>query len=69
MAAPLAGGSSAAAAEAEGRASEAYTKELNQLGKEHAAACQVVSEYDALRLMWQTAQSLLAMQRETMRTL
>jgi hypothetical protein len=69
MAAPLAGGSSAAAAEAEGRASEAYTKEMAQLGKEHAAACQVVSEFEALRLVWDTARSLLAMSREQIKTL
>ena len=69
MAAPLAGGSSAAAAEAEGRASEAYSKELSQLAKEHALAEQTVMEYEAARLVWDTARSLLAMSREQIKML
>lgn len=69
MAASLAGGESAAKAEAEGRASEGYTKELNQLAKEHSAAEQVVMEWDALKLVWETCRSLLSLQRETVRHL
>ena len=69
MAAPLAGGSSAAAAEAEGRASEAYSAELGLLAKQHAAAEQTVAEFEAAKLVWDTARSLLAMSRETMKNL
>jgi hypothetical protein len=63
-AAALIGGESAANAELEARGSESYGKELDQLMKEHAAAEQIGMEWDALKLKWQTAQSLLAMMRE-----
>ncbi len=69
MKAPLAGGESAAKAEAEGRASESYTKELAQLGAEHAMAEQTVMEWESAKLIWSTCQSLLAMQRETVKRL
>jgi len=69
MKAPLAGGSSATAAEAEARASESYAKELAQLGVEHANAEQMVMDWEALRLQWETARSLLSLQRETVKHL
>jgi tyrosyl-tRNA synthetase len=64
MRAALAGGESAAKAEAEARASEGYAKELSQLGIEHKMAEQTVMEWEASKLVWSTCQSLLAMQRE-----
>jgi len=66
---PLAGGESAAKAEAQARSSELYGKELDVLGKEHAQACQVVNEFECLKLQWETARSLLSMQRETIKNL
>lgn len=69
MAAPLAGDASAAKAEAEARASESYSKELSQLSKELTAAMQLLSEYETTRLQWETARSLLSLQRETVRHL
>lgn len=69
MAAALAGGDSVAKSEAEGRASEIYVKELQQLGKEHQAATTVLTEWEVTKLKWQTAQSLLAMQRESVKRL
>lgn len=64
MRAALAGGESAAKAEAEARASEGYAKELSQLSIEHKMAQQTVMEWEAAKLTWSTCQSLLAMQRE-----
>lgn len=69
MAAPMAGGASAAKAEAEARASENYAKEMAVLAKSHLAAEQTISEYEALRLVWDTARSLLAMSREQIKSL
>jgi len=69
MAAPLAGGESAAKAEALARADAVYAKEFDQLAKEHLAAEQTVSDWTAKKLVWQTCQSLLAMQRETVKHL
>lgn len=64
MRAALAGGESAAKAEAEARASEGYAKELSQLGVEHKMAEQNLKDWEVLKLRWSTCQSLLAMQRE-----
>jgi len=69
MAAPMAGGASAAKAEAEARASEGYAKEMAVLAKSHLAAEQTVSEFEATKLTWETARSLLAMSRESMKNL
>lgn len=65
----LAGGDSAAKAEAEARASEPYTKELNQLAKDHQNAEQVITAWEASKLQWETARSLLSMQKESIRHL
>ena len=67
MIASLAGGSSAAKAEQEARASEVYAKELAVLGKSHMTAMQQIEEYTVKKLEWQTAQSLLSMLKETVR--
>ena len=69
MSPALAGGDSAAKAEAEARASETYAKELNQLAKEHASAEQVITNWEAAKLRWETARSLLSLQKESMRQL
>lgn len=69
MAAPLAGGSSAAKAEPEGRASETYAKEIAVLSRQHESALVSIEEYYALKLQWETARSLLSMQKETVKHL
>lgn len=68
-AAALAGGESAAKAELEARADESYGRELAQLQKEHQAAEQVLTEWEVTKLSWSTAQSLLAMMRESVKRL
>lgn len=65
----LAGGDSAAKAEAEARASEPYGKELNQLAKEHSNAEQTITAWEVAKLQWETARSLLAIQREGIKRL
>jgi hypothetical protein len=69
MAASLAGGESAAKAEAIARASELYAKELAVLAREHGVAMQTIAEFEAVKLAWETARSILAMQRETAKML
>lgn len=69
MTAPLAGGSSASKAEAEGRASEAYSDELAVLSRQHASAEQTVMFWEAKKIVWETCRSMLSMTRETMKTL
>jgi hypothetical protein len=69
MVASLAGGSSAAKAEQEARASEVYAKELAVLAKQHQAAMQQIEEYTVKKLEWETARSLLSMLKETVRQL
>lgn len=69
MAAPLSGGESAAKAEATAAASDVYAAEIRQLSKEHTAAEQTVAEFEVLKVAWSTAQSLLSMQRESIKRL
>ena len=69
MFAPLAGGESAAKAEAEARASDVYGKELELLAKQHGAATMQIEEYTVKKLEWETARSLLSMLKETVRQL
>ncbi len=64
MRAALKGGDAVSKAEAEARASEGYAAELAQLSIEHKMAEQTVTEFNVLKLKWETARSLLAMQRE-----
>lgn len=64
MRAPLAGGDSAAKAEAEARASEPYAKELSQLSLEHKNAEEILMAWEASKIAWETARSLMAMQRQ-----
>lgn len=64
MRAALSGGESVAKAEAEARSSEPYAKELSQLSLEHKMAEEILMTWEATKIQWSTAQSLLAMQRE-----
>lgn len=66
MQAALAGGESSSKAEAEARASEPYAKELQQLAKELTAAEQTIARWDVLRIKWETARSLLSVQKSQM---
>ncbi len=68
-AAALAGGESVAKAESQARADEAYGKELSVLQREHEAAEQTIAKWDVLKITWSGAQSLLAMQRESVKHL
>lgn len=69
MAAPLAGGSSHNKAEAEARASESYGKELDVLASQHKAAEQTIMKYDAMKIRWETARSILSLLKEQVRQL
>ena len=69
MAAPLAGGESGIKAEMQARNDPAYAAELNQLGKQHCAAEQTMTRWEAQKIKWSCAQSLLAMQRESQKRL
>lgn len=69
MAAPLAGGSSAAKAESEARNDAVYAKELDTLARQHTAAEQTISRHDVLKIKWETSRSLLSMQRESVKRL
>jgi ribulose kinase len=66
MQAALAGGESTSKAEAEARASEPYGKELAQLAKELTAAEQTLARWDVLRIKWESARSLLSVQKSQM---
>jgi hypothetical protein len=62
-------GESAAAADTLARASDAYKAELDALGSIYEQANVTMREWDAEKCSWETARSLLARQRETIRTL
>lgn len=62
-------GESATAAETEARSSPQYEAALKQLAKELATAETVRAEYENLRLQWETARSLLSLQKESIRNL
>lgn len=53
-------GMSAAAAEHTARASESYGEMMKQLGKDLLAAEGIIAEYEAIKLRWETARSLLS---------
>jgi tyrosyl-tRNA synthetase len=65
----LAGGESAAKAEAEARGSDAYSKELDALMKQLTAAEQTIALYESHKLAWSSAQSLIANAREELKRL
>lgn len=62
-------GASSAAAETESRASDRYGAALDQLARELTAAEATRAEYENLRLQWETARSLLSLQKESIRNL
>ena len=64
MAAALAGGDSAAKAEAEARGSDTYGKELAVLERQLTAAEQTIARWDCAKIQWESCRSLIAMQRE-----
>lgn len=65
----LKAGASSAAADTEARASDAYGQALKQLAKELIAAEKAIALWDATRIQVECARSLLAMQRDSMKTL
>jgi hypothetical protein len=62
-------GDSAAAAETLARADKAYDEEFQQLFSQYELAQRVRKEYENEHISWETGRSLLARQRETIRTL
>jgi hypothetical protein len=62
-------GESAAAAETLARADKTYDEEFQQLFSQYELAQRVRKEYENEHISWETGRSLLARQRETMRTL
>jgi hypothetical protein len=65
----LAEGESATAAEIIARADPAYDVELNALFSQYQMAQATRKEFEVEQISWETARSLLARQRETLRTL
>jgi hypothetical protein len=65
--AALAGGESYNKAEAEGRSNEAYHAEIKVLAKQLESAYTVTAEWEATKCAWETARSLLSMQKEQIR--
>lgn len=62
----LTAGASSAAADTEARASEPYASAMKQLGAELAAAEKAIAEWEAQKIMWESARSLLAMAKSQM---
>ncbi len=56
-------GESATAAEHKARASESYAEMIKARGAEMANAESVIAEWDALKIKWETARSLLSVQK------
>lgn len=59
----LKGGESAAAAEHKARASESYGEMMKARAKDLATAEIVIAEWDAEKIKWETARSLLSVQK------
>lgn len=62
-------GESVAASETLGRSSPIYMEKFRELGKSYADACGTIAEWDAQFARLDALRSMLAMTRETMRTL
>lgn len=60
----LEAGDSASAAEAKGRSSHVYGEELKDLAGQLREAETVKAKWEALKCQWESARSLLAMQRQ-----
>lgn len=70
VAAPLLrAGESAAAAEMEARASDNYRKAMKAIAGDLLVAERVIAEHEAVKIQWESARSLLAMQRDMTRQL
>ena len=69
MAVSLAAGDSVSKADSEARASADYAKAMAAIGKQHQAALTEVEKYQCLKLQWETARSLLSMQKEAVKHL
>lgn len=67
--APLLSEGSAAAAEAMARASSGYEKAMKQIAADLLVAEKVIAEHEAVKIQWESARSLLAMQRDMTRQL
>lgn len=60
---------SATAADTTARASASYQKAMKELGNQLLAAEKVIAEHEAVKIQWESARSLLAMQRDMTRQL
>lgn len=65
----LRNGDSSASSEAQARSDESYIKELDCLAEICKTAHSVRADWDATYASWESARSVLAMQRETLKTL
>lgn len=60
----LSEGDSSAAAEHKARASESYGAMMKQTGKDLILAEKTIAEYEATKIKWETARSLLSVQKQ-----
>lgn len=65
----LKAGESSAAADTSARASEGYKTDMAKLCAELITAEKTLVEYEAMRIQWESARSLLALQRDALRQL
>lgn len=65
----LAAGQSSAAAETSARSSPEYQAAMTELGKQYTSAEKVLVEFETTKLQWETARSLLAVMRDSMKHL
>lgn len=59
----LKNGGSAAAAEHNARASESYAQMMKERGADFIAAEAVINEWEAMKIKWETARSILSVQK------
>lgn len=59
----LESGESAAAAEHKARGSKAYGTSLHDLSEQYKAAMRCIESYEAQRVLWESARSLLSVER------
>lgn len=65
----LKAGESASAADISARASEGYKSDMYALALALQAAEKTIMEFEAMKIQWESARSLLSLQRETVRNL
>lgn len=56
-------GESAAAAECKGRAGDYYFNAMTELAGEYKSALEVIEKYEAQRVLWESARSLLSVEK------